>query len=133
MAYGRLYVPFAPFGVALAFTPSSYFALGVLGLSVIATLSSESLVTGLIAGVLGLMISTVGTDPVTGLNRFTFDSPDLLSGVPPILVMIGLYAMSGLFMKTGEPEWEKASREDARIKFPTPAMWKRIETLAAGK
>ena len=113
-------------GVALAFTPSSYFALGVLGLSVIATLSSDSLVTGLIAGVLGLMISTVGTDPVTGLNRFTFDSPDLLSGVPPILVMIGVYAMSGLFMKTGEPEWEKASREDARIKFPSPAMWKRI-------
>jgi putative tricarboxylic transport membrane protein len=112
--------------VALAFTPSSYFALGVLGLSVIATLSGESLLTGLIAGVLGLMISTVGTDPVTGLNRFTFDSPELLSGIPPLLVMVGVYAVSELFMKTGEPNWEKASREDARIKFPSLPMWKRI-------
>jgi putative tricarboxylic transport membrane protein len=113
-------------GVALAFTPSSYFALGVLGLSVIATLSGESLIKGLLAGVLGLMISTVGTDPVTGLNRFTFDSPDLLSGIPPLLVMVGVYAMSELFMKTGEPDWEKASLEDARIKFPSPALWRRI-------
>jgi putative tricarboxylic transport membrane protein len=112
--------------VALAFTPSSYFALGVLGLSVIATLSGESLIKGLIAGVLGLMISTIGTDPVTGINRFTFDSAELLSGIPPLLVMIGLYAVSELFMKTGEPDWEKASREDARIKFPSPAVWKRI-------
>ena len=112
--------------VALAFTPSSYFALGVLGLSVIATLSGDSLVTGLIAGVLGLMISTIGTDPVTGLNRFTFDSPELLSGIPPLLVMVGLYAVSELFMKTGEPDWEKASRENARIKFPSRALWKRI-------
>lgn len=112
--------------VALAFTPSSYFALGVLGLSVIATLSGESLVTGLIAGVLGLMISTIGTDPVTGLNRFTFGSPDLLSGIPPLLVMVGVYAMSELFMKTGEPDWEKATLEDARIKFPSRTMWRRI-------
>jgi putative tricarboxylic transport membrane protein len=113
-------------GVALAFTPSSYFALGVLGLSVIATLSGESLIKGLVAGVLGLMISTVGTDPVTGLNRFTFDSPELLSGIPPLLVMVGVYAVSELFIRTGEPDWEKTSREDARIKFPSLAMWKRI-------
>ena len=112
--------------VALAFTPSSYFALGVLGLSVIATLSGESLIKGLIAGVLGLMISTIGTDPVTGINRFTFDSAELLSGIPPLLVMVGLYAVSELFMKTGEPDWEKASREDARITFPSPAVWRRI-------
>jgi putative tricarboxylic transport membrane protein len=112
--------------VALAFTPPAYFALGVLGLSVIATLAGESLVTGLIAGVLGLMISTVGTDPVTGLNRFTFDSPELLSGIPPLLVMVGLYAVGDLFVKTGEPDWAKASREDTRIKFPSPAVWKRI-------
>ena len=66
--------------VALAFTPQAYFALGVLGLSVIASLARESLVKGLMAGVLGLMIATIGTDPVTGLNRFTFGSPELLSG-----------------------------------------------------
>ncbi len=112
--------------VALAFTPAAYFALGVLGLTVIASLSRESLVKGLMAGVLGLMIATVGTDPVTGLTRFTFDSPELLAGIPPVLVMMGLFAISELFVQSGEPGWEKAPRESARIKFPSPAMWKRL-------
>ena len=112
--------------VALAFTPQAYFALGVLGLSVIASLSRESLVKGLMAGVLGLMISTIGTDPVTGLSRFTFDSPELLSGIPPILLMVGLYAISELFVQTGEPAWEQAERGSARIRFPTPALWRRL-------
>ena len=53
--------------IALAFTPAAYFALGVLGLSVIASVSGGSLTKGLMAGLLGLMIATVGTDPVSGL------------------------------------------------------------------
>ena len=112
--------------VALAFTPAAYFALGVLGLTVIASLARESLVKGLMAGVLGLMIATIGTDPVTGLNRFTFESPELLAGIPPVLVMMGLFAISELFVQSGEPGWEQAPRESARIKFPSPAMWKRL-------
>jgi putative tricarboxylic transport membrane protein len=112
--------------VALAFTPMSYFALGVLGLSVIASLAGESLVKGLMAGVAGLMIATVGTDPVAGLNRFTFNSPELLSGIPPILVMVGLFAMSELLVQSGEPGWEKAPESRVRIRFPNRAMWRRI-------
>ena len=89
--------------VALAFTPSSYFALGILGLSVIASLAGDSLLKGLIAGMIGLMVATIGTDPVTGLNRFTFGSPDLLSGIPPILVMVGLFAVSEMLVQTSAP------------------------------
>jgi putative tricarboxylic transport membrane protein len=94
-------------------------------LSVIASLSRESLLKGSIAGVLGLMLSTVGTDPVTGQNRFTFQSPELLSGIPPILVMIGVYAISELFEQSGAAEVERTT-ERARIRFPTPAIWRRI-------
>jgi len=112
--------------VALAFTPQAYFALGVLGLSVIASLARESLVKGLMAGVLGLMIATIGTDPVTGLNRFTFGSPELLSGIPPILVMVGLFAVGELLAQSGERGWRQAAPERARIRFPGPAVWRRI-------
>lgn len=112
--------------VALAFTPAAYFSLGMLGLSIIVSLSRESLVKGFMAGVLGLMIATIGTDPVTGLNRFTFDSPELLSGIPPILVMVGLYAISELFVQSGEPGWAQAERDGARIRFPSPALWRRL-------
>lgn len=78
------------------------------------------------AGVAGLMIASVGTDPVTGLNRFTFNRPELLSGIPPILVMVGLFAVSELFVQSGEPGWEKATRDSVRIRFPNRAMWRRI-------
>ena len=107
--------------VALAFTPPAYFALGVLGLSVIASLSRESLVKGLMAGVLGLMIATVGTDPVTGLNRFTFDSPELLSGIPPILVMVGLFAISELLAQTRRARLGAGGRRARAHPFSRPA------------
>lgn len=112
--------------IALSFRPTSYFALGVLGLSVIGSLAGESLVKGLIAGILGLMIAAVGSDPVTGLNRFTFGSPDLLSGIEPILVLVGLYAVSELLQSPSEPAWEKANAGEARLKMPRWKMWKRI-------
>jgi putative tricarboxylic transport membrane protein len=112
--------------VALAFRPTSYFALGILGLSVIGSLAGESLIKGLIAAVLGLMIAAIGTDPVTGFNRFTFGSPELLSGIEPILVLVGLYAVSELMTSASEQAWEKADAGTARIKFPSLATWKRI-------
>jgi len=112
--------------VALAFTPQAYFALGVLGLSIITSVARESLLKGLMAGVLGLMIATVGTDPVTGLNRFTFGSPELLSGIPPILVMVGLFAVGELLAESGEVGWRQVKPERARIRLPGPALWRRI-------
>jgi putative tricarboxylic transport membrane protein len=111
---------------ALAFTPASYFALGVLGLSVIASLSGSSLVKGLLAGVLGLLIATVGTDPVTGLTRFTFGRPELLSGVPPILVMVGLFAVSELFAQGGEASGDRETLSSTRIRFPSRVLWRRL-------
>jgi putative tricarboxylic transport membrane protein len=112
--------------VALAFTPASYFALGVLGLSVIASVSGESLIKGLMAGLLGLMIATVGTDPVTGLNRFTFGKPELLSGIPPILVMVGLFAVGELLAQSAENSLPQPPAAAARIRFPNAALWRRL-------
>lgn len=112
--------------VALAFTPMAYFALGVLGLSVIASLSGESLIKGLAAGLLGLMIATVGSDPISGVPRFTFNQADLLDGIPPILVMVGLFAVSELLLQSSSGDWSKADRLSARLKFPNAAMRRRL-------
>jgi putative tricarboxylic transport membrane protein len=110
---------------ALLFTPPAYFALGILGISVIATLNEGSLVKALMAAVIGLMIATVGPDPFSGVNRFTFDRPELLDGIPYILIMIGVYALSELYMQAGEPGWEKP-KQFVRVKLPRWKMWKRI-------
>jgi putative tricarboxylic transport membrane protein len=111
--------------LALYFTPPAYFSLGVLALSVIASLSEKSLVKGLITGVLGLMISTIGSDPISGATRFTFGLPDLFGGVDFILVMMGVFAVSELFVQSGLPDWSKTKR-DTRIKLPSLRSWKRL-------
>lgn len=112
--------------VALAFTPMAYFALGILGISVIASLSSGSLLKGLLAALLGLVIAMVGSDPVSGISRFTFDEPELLGGIKPLLVMVGLFAVSEMLVQVSEPAWAKADASNAKLKLPDWAMWKRI-------
>jgi putative tricarboxylic transport membrane protein len=112
--------------LALAFTPPAYFGLGVLGLSVIAGLSGRSLLKGLIAGILGFMIATVGTDPVSGVSRFTFGSPDLLHGVAPILMMVGLFAVTELMVQVTEPTWSRAEGNVVRLKLPDWRTWRRL-------
>lgn len=112
--------------LALAFTPPAYFALGVLGLSVIATLSGNSLIKGLISAVFGLMLATVGTDPVTGLNRFTFGQSELLAGIEPIMIMVGLFALSELLLQAGTTEPETRLKAVPRIEFPDNAMKKKL-------
>ena len=111
---------------ALLFKPTTYFGLGILGLSVIASLSSKSLLKGLASAVLGLMIATIGTDPVSGVSRFTFGSPDLLDGIQPIFVMVGLYAVTELMMRTGVASTVMRPASSIRVKLPRLPMMRKI-------
>lgn len=122
-------------GVALAFTPPAYFALGILGLSVIATLSGENIFKGFAAATLGLMIATIGTDPVTGGNRFTFGSSDLLTGIAPVMIMVGLFAMSELLVQAADKTAGEKVSSRPRISLPDFSMIKRLfipQTIGAG-
>ena len=112
--------------VALAFTPAAYFSLGILGLSVIAGLSGGSLMRGGIAACLGLSIAFIGSDPVSGVARFSLGSADLLSGVKPIFVMVGLFAVTEMLVQITEPPWAKAVHSQARLRLPNWAMSKRL-------
>jgi len=78
---------------ALNFRTEDLFSLLLFGLTVICTFSSRSLVKGLIAAVLGLMIATIGPDPVMTTARFTFGSIDMISGVHFLTALIGLFAI----------------------------------------
>jgi putative tricarboxylic transport membrane protein len=80
--------------VALAFGPPEYFALIFLGLTMITSLGSGSLLKGLISGTFGLILGTIGTDPGTGLSRFTFGVLGLDNGVSFIAVLIGMFAVA---------------------------------------
>ncbi len=77
---------------ALSFGPSHLFWMAVLGVTVIASLASDSLIKGLAAGCLGLWISTIGYDSIQGVDRFTFTS-HLDGGINIISALVGLFAI----------------------------------------
>jgi len=84
---------------ALKFGPEEYFALMIFGLTIIASVSGKSLIKGLISGFFGLLIATVGLDPVTGYARFSFNIPNLMTGFTLLPVLIGLFAISQIFVQ----------------------------------
>lgn len=80
--------------LALKFGPAEYFWLSIFGLTIIAGVSSGSMLKGLISGAFGLVISTIGMDPMLGIPRFTFGFSTLLEGLPFTATLIGLFSMS---------------------------------------
>jgi putative tricarboxylic transport membrane protein len=79
---------------ALKFGPAEYFLTAMLALSIISAVVQGATIKGLIAGGLGLMLSTVGFDVITGHLRYTFDWAPLEDGVPLIQALVGLFAVT---------------------------------------
>ncbi|WP_372993716.1 tripartite tricarboxylate transporter permease [Sulfitobacter sp.] len=79
---------------ALMFQPRDYMLLAVLGILLVGSLSSGSLVKGIFAGAFGLAIGAVGRDPLTFTKRFTFDLQIMEGGISFIAVMIGMFGVS---------------------------------------
>ncbi|WP_366654824.1 tripartite tricarboxylate transporter permease [Fodinicurvata sp. EGI_FJ10296] len=84
--------------VAVSFGPAEYFALMVLGLTAVVSLSDKSLLKGLIAAVFGVMVSIVGIDLQTGTQRFTFGNLQLLQGIDFLIVALGVFALAEVFV-----------------------------------
>ncbi len=79
--------------IALGFSSPEYFGLMALGLAMVVLLAGRSMVKALLAMLFGLWISSVGTDPFSTAERFTFGQLELLSGVDFIVVAIGIFAI----------------------------------------
>ena len=82
--------------LVVAFGPSEYFALALLGLTVVSVVSSGSVVKGLMMSLFGIAISFIGIDPIIGVERYTFGSLYLQAGIGFIPVVTGLFAISEL-------------------------------------
>lgn len=79
--------------ISLMFGPPEYFLLAIFALTIIASLSEKALIKGFLAGVFGLMISTIGMDPLLGFPRFTFGLKDLVDGIELVPALIGLFSI----------------------------------------
>lgn len=125
----------------LRFSYPETFMVAVMGLFIIALVSSGSLLKGLIAGGLGFVLALVGRDLLTGELRFTFGSLFLTDGIDFIAVLIGLFAVSEAMMLLIDPEpnleTEKLSRrqhwsqigQGARLTFRNPRLLLQSSTI----
>jgi putative tricarboxylic transport membrane protein len=79
--------------IVLSFGSPEFFMLALLGITFVASLSGTDIIKGLIAGGLGLFVATVGLDPVSGIQRFTFGQTFLWDGVGLVPITIGFFAI----------------------------------------
>lgn len=86
--------------ITLLFGPAEYLALVVFGLSVISGVSNKNIFKGLIGACIGIFMSTIGMDNISGTTRFTFGNINLMSGIDLIIALIGLFAISEIMMKS---------------------------------
>jgi putative tricarboxylic transport membrane protein len=90
--------------IMLALGPSEYLMMALWGLTIIATFSEGSLLKGMIAAALGVLVAFIGMDIVTATPRYTFGSDFLMDGVSFPVAMIGMFAISEmmkLYVKGG--------------------------------
>ncbi len=78
----------------LSFGPPEFFMLAMMGICFISLMSGESLLKGLLAGGMGLIISFVGMDPQTGVVRFSFGMLHLMDGINIVTIVVGLFAVA---------------------------------------
>lgn len=89
--------------IALKFGPPEFFAIMLLGMLMIVALMGKSLIRGLIAAVIGLLLSMVGQDIVSGEYRFTFDSIHLMEGIDFAVMAMGLFGISEILLNAENP------------------------------
>ncbi|MBI2531619.1 MAG: tripartite tricarboxylate transporter permease [Deltaproteobacteria bacterium] len=79
--------------VVLSFGSPEFFMLSLLGITFVASLSGEDQLKGIVAGGIGLMLATIGLDPISGIQRYTFGQLFLWDGIGLVPITIGFYAI----------------------------------------
>ncbi len=86
--------------IAYEFGQPEYFALAIFGLTMLASIGDGTPLKNLIAGAFGILISTVGKDFMTSIDRFTFGIHELTEGINFIPVVVGLFAISEMLVQS---------------------------------
>ena len=110
---------------ALEFGPAEYLSLMVLGLSVMVYLAHGSIINALIMVCFGLIIGTVGLDPITGVPRFIYKSITLMDGIGLVQVVIGLFGISEVLINVERSFKREIFETKVRGLLPTREDWRR--------
>ena len=118
---------------ALSFGPPEFFTLILFSLTIIAGVSGDSLVKGLIGAAAGLLLATIGLDLVYGTDRFSFGDPNLMGGLNFIAVLIGLFALPEIIDFVFKPKEEHLTARQLGGRFASLADVRRcFKTIIRG-
>ena len=112
--------PLASF--ALAFGPGDYFALAIFGITAIASIGTESVFKSLLSGLMGLLIATIGMDPLTSTARFTFGSNMLLTGVSFVPAIIGFFAFAEVLNQVSNKKAAQKFDSGTKVSTKLPTL-----------
>ncbi len=112
---------------AIKFTSAEYFALAVFALSMLASVSGKSSIRNLIAGAVGVLLSTIGLHLTIGIERFTFGINELQEGLHFVPVLIGLFAIGEMLnqARVGDIAYQRIRANV--VKLPSMADLRRIK------
>ena len=96
--------------VALTFGPFEYFAIAVFSLSMISMLAGKSILKGLSAGVLGMLLASSGMAPIDGAIRFSFGTVQMMASLDVLVVLVGVFALAEIM--TSAETSRKAKSDD---------------------
>ncbi|MHC4179755.1 MAG: tripartite tricarboxylate transporter permease [Planctomycetota bacterium] len=117
--------------LAIGFHPADYFALAIFGLTTVGSLGGGNVAKAMVAVLAGLLMNTVGLDPISGVSRFTFGIDELYDGFSLIPALIGLFALSVVFSALEKGQLGKRVVESVSGRFPTiPESFKVKYTIA---
>ena len=109
---------------ALKFGPPEFFSLMVLGLSLLAYLGSKSIIKALMMVVVGLFISTIGVDYISGKPRFTYQLMSIMDGMDIVPVVMGLFGVSEVLINIETRLKRDVFQTRIGSFFPTLQDWK---------
>ena len=101
--------------LALMFAPRDYLMLAIWGILLVGSLSGDSLAKGIFAGALGVLIGSVGLDPMTAEPRFTFGNLQLTAGISYVAAMIGFFGVSEVLAQLHELKLTAVKQNVAKI------------------
>ena len=108
---------------ALRFGPPEFFSLMLFGLLLIVGLLGKSILKGFIAAIIGLMLSLIGVDLASGIIRYSFDKPELYSGIDFVVMAMGLFGLSEILINA-EANMDLATPGKIGGLFPRRDEWK---------
>ncbi|MDC1382701.1 tripartite tricarboxylate transporter permease [Candidatus Puniceispirillum sp.] len=105
--------------------PPEIFALVFFGCAVASSVGGKTIWKGWMSVLLGLLVATVGQDPVGGINRYNFGMTDLAAGIAFVPAILGFFAVSEIFIQAEKRAFGKYSAPKLDVNFPTfLELWK---------